>query len=372
VNLSNVRAHTDSTSGAISNRLNARAFTIGNHIAFGNGEYQPGSLVGDALIAHELAHTIQQNGAEHSVEKFEVGDAGHDELEKDADYTAIEIVNKLWNKGKDGLKGITRPSFPVQRSGLKLQRCAGSQNRTTTPVGTAGARSCGPSTEARTYVPNNSGDPPALGERDFGTTSKLAAYPAYAACLRDGGWHFYLTGLDVQIKSAVQPRDFRIDVPSATDAVVTSTSYPRIMRDLRPTRTARFGVSCAGNRWTDTTNTYSFRNTYWNYQFVVDHEAFHRTDWDSKYRPNLINAEQQICAHEIPSSQADSGAEAIQQERRTLDGFMANAYQQTCREYTPQQESRAYDNGASLYQGLVDAIQARAQSEGWATPRPTP
>jgi hypothetical protein len=326
--------------------------------------------MGDALIAHELAHTIQQKGAEHSAEKFEAGNAGHHELEDDADYTAIGIVSKLWNKGKIGLRGLRGQTLPALRSGLKLQRCAGSQNRTTTPAGAAVAQTCGPSSVARTYVPNTSGDPPALGERDFGTTSKLAAYPAYAACQREGGWHFYLTSLDVQIKSAVRPRDFKIDVTSATDAVVTSASYPRITRDLRPTRTARFGVSCAGNQWTDTTHTYSFRNTYWSHQFVVDHEEFHRTDWDSKYRPNLINAEQQICAHEIPSSQAESAAEAIQQERRTLDGFMANAYQQTCREYTPQQESRAYDHGAPQYQRLVDAIQARAQSQGWATPAP--
>lgn len=367
---SHVRTHTDNVASGLSGQLNARAFTIGNHVAFRNGEYAPGTIIGDALIAHELSHTIQQREAGRSVEEAEVGDARYNALEEDADYNAIGAVSRLWNKGKDGLKGIAAKARPSLKSGLKLQRCAASQTRTTTPAGATAAQTCGPSSVARTYVPNNSGDPPALGDREFGTTSKLAAFPAYAACQRDGGWHFYLTALDVQVRSAVQPRNFRTDVTSATDTVVTSASYPVIINDLRPNRTVNFGVSCAGNRWTDTTNTYSRRRTYWSYQFVVDHEAFHRTDWDSKYRPNLINAERQICAHEIPASQADSAAEAIQQERRTLDGFMANAYQQTCREYTPQQESRAYDHGAPRYQGLVDAIQARAQSQGWATPPP--
>ncbi len=63
-------AHTDSNASSVSNRVNARAFTVGNHVAFGGGEYKPGTLAGDALIAHELAHTVQQQGAEGSVSKW--------------------------------------------------------------------------------------------------------------------------------------------------------------------------------------------------------------------------------------------------------------------------------------------------------------
>jgi hypothetical protein len=36
---------------------------VGEHIAFAPGEYRPGTLVGDALVAHELAHVMQQGGA---------------------------------------------------------------------------------------------------------------------------------------------------------------------------------------------------------------------------------------------------------------------------------------------------------------------
>ena len=48
---SSVRVHTDSSDAALSDQLNARAFTIGSDIAFGSGEYQPGTMIGDALIA---------------------------------------------------------------------------------------------------------------------------------------------------------------------------------------------------------------------------------------------------------------------------------------------------------------------------------
>lgn len=43
--------------------VGARAFTIGQRIFFGRGEYDPGSEPGRELIFHELFHTVQQHGA---------------------------------------------------------------------------------------------------------------------------------------------------------------------------------------------------------------------------------------------------------------------------------------------------------------------
>ena len=60
---SNVRAHTGNEAAASANALGARAFTVGDHIFFGAGEYQPSSLGGRRLLAHELTHTIQQQPA---------------------------------------------------------------------------------------------------------------------------------------------------------------------------------------------------------------------------------------------------------------------------------------------------------------------
>ena len=55
---SQVRVHTDASATGLSEQMNARAFTVGSDIAFAVGEYQPGTLIGDALIAHELAHVV--------------------------------------------------------------------------------------------------------------------------------------------------------------------------------------------------------------------------------------------------------------------------------------------------------------------------
>ncbi|MBN9385059.1 MAG: DUF4157 domain-containing protein [Chitinophagaceae bacterium] len=123
MSFSHVRTHTDATATEASHRVNARAFTVGNHIAFGNGEYQPGTMLGDALIAHELAHTIQQSGAEGSVDKMEIGGEGYDALEKDADKAAVSAVSSLWGKGKEFVSDLSKNAVTQLRSGLRLQRC---------------------------------------------------------------------------------------------------------------------------------------------------------------------------------------------------------------------------------------------------------
>lgn len=58
-----VRTHTGPSAAGAAVALNARAFTVGDHIFFGAGEYRPESTQGRRLIAHELTHTIQQQPA---------------------------------------------------------------------------------------------------------------------------------------------------------------------------------------------------------------------------------------------------------------------------------------------------------------------
>jgi len=60
-----VRVHTGSTASKDSQSINARAFTYGNHIVFGQGQYHPGSESGKKLLAHELTHVIQQGSSDN-------------------------------------------------------------------------------------------------------------------------------------------------------------------------------------------------------------------------------------------------------------------------------------------------------------------
>lgn len=57
---SDVRIHTDARADAASQAIGARAFTLGRHVAFADGEYRPKTEAGRWLMAHELTHTIQQ------------------------------------------------------------------------------------------------------------------------------------------------------------------------------------------------------------------------------------------------------------------------------------------------------------------------
>lgn len=57
-----VRVHTDAEAAASANDIAARAYTIGRHLVFASGSYDPSSVQGRRLLAHELTHVAQQTG----------------------------------------------------------------------------------------------------------------------------------------------------------------------------------------------------------------------------------------------------------------------------------------------------------------------
>jgi hypothetical protein len=59
----NVQVHTDSDAASSARDISARAYTSGNHIVFGEGQYQPNCEGGRHLLAHELTHVVQQGGS---------------------------------------------------------------------------------------------------------------------------------------------------------------------------------------------------------------------------------------------------------------------------------------------------------------------
>ncbi len=118
-----VRVHHDAKARELSEGMNARAFTVGNDIAFGGEEYKPGTPVGDALIAHELAHVVQQGGSANGGAQHK-GGAAYGSLEEDADRSAVGAVAKLWMGARGELSQIGQNAMPRLRSGLRLQGCS--------------------------------------------------------------------------------------------------------------------------------------------------------------------------------------------------------------------------------------------------------
>ena len=84
-----VRVHSDPASAASARALDADAYTVGPHVVFAHGRYAPGTATGKRLLAHELAHTMQQASVAAT------GPAAVSEsaaLERDADAAAARGI----------------------------------------------------------------------------------------------------------------------------------------------------------------------------------------------------------------------------------------------------------------------------------------
>jgi hypothetical protein len=62
---SRVKVHAEGEASSAAKAIEARAFTVGQHIVFAAGEYAPATGEGKRLLAHELAHVVQQRGRPH-------------------------------------------------------------------------------------------------------------------------------------------------------------------------------------------------------------------------------------------------------------------------------------------------------------------
>ena len=56
------RIHHDASANRSSDSLNAKAYTLGEDIVFGPGQFAPSQRTGLELLAHELTHVVQNNG----------------------------------------------------------------------------------------------------------------------------------------------------------------------------------------------------------------------------------------------------------------------------------------------------------------------
>jgi hypothetical protein len=113
---SQVRVHTDAVAADSAAALGASAYTVGQQVVFGQGRFDPGSQTGRQLLAHELAHTIQQGrgGPPPTLE-------ADSPLEQSADRAATKILQGGGGVRVEGASapGIARdtPKPPVPRIG---------------------------------------------------------------------------------------------------------------------------------------------------------------------------------------------------------------------------------------------------------------
>jgi hypothetical protein len=116
---SNVRIHTGPEAATAAQSVNARAFTVGNDVVFNSGEYSPSSHSGQTLIAHELAHTVQQTRTPLSIHRAPKTTADKPAgatsfiQEGWSDLNELGIVYREGAKGKGGANIYESPDGPL-------------------------------------------------------------------------------------------------------------------------------------------------------------------------------------------------------------------------------------------------------------------
>jgi Domain of unknown function (DUF4157) len=150
---SRVRVHADRMADRSAQLVDALAFTVGEHIVFRAGLYDPESTSGRRLLAHELTHVLQQRGAEPAPQaRLEINTPG-DVYEQEAERTAGRVMAPDDRRGRPS--GLPAPGLPAPARVAALPRpllqrqCPTAVNFTSDP---AHVPSCGP-VRATTDVP---------------------------------------------------------------------------------------------------------------------------------------------------------------------------------------------------------------------------
>lgn len=124
---SQVRVHTDDRAAESARAIGANAYTAGNHIAFGAGRFAPGTQGGHSLMAHELAHVVQQDSgpvAGTQVEEgFSISHPG-DAFERQA-------------SGERTSAGTVPPGAQSGREAIQVQRQTGTDSTADTAAVTS-------------------------------------------------------------------------------------------------------------------------------------------------------------------------------------------------------------------------------------------
>jgi hypothetical protein len=112
-----VRVHTGSRAAASAHDVGALAYTVGSHVVFGHGQYDPGTPRGQHLLSHELAHVVQQRNAHVDLDRLAIDGSTTSPAEREASAVADHVVS-----------GKVAPHLSGTREGM-LQRQPDLPNR---------------------------------------------------------------------------------------------------------------------------------------------------------------------------------------------------------------------------------------------------
>ena len=119
---SKVRVHTDEKAGASARAVDSLAYTVGNNLVFGRGQYSPRTSQGTRLIAHELTHVVQQGEHASAMQSSLTIGQPNDRYEQEADRMASLITNRV----ATGERGV--PAISALQGGHIQRACSSCQS----------------------------------------------------------------------------------------------------------------------------------------------------------------------------------------------------------------------------------------------------
>jgi hypothetical protein len=114
---SGVRVHTDAKAAESVRAVNALAYTVGQHVVFGAGQYVPDTDAGKKLMAHELVHVVQQGMPSALPDAGLAIDSPDSVYERQAD----QLANRLGHPGAFPASGMST-ALSARRSSAIIQR----------------------------------------------------------------------------------------------------------------------------------------------------------------------------------------------------------------------------------------------------------
>jgi len=385
---SGVRIHRGATATDLNHRLGARAFTLGSDIFFRGPSPDVATPDGQRLLAHELAHTVQQGAAPA------IGRRVHRAEETQAEESEEEAPEIESEDG--GTESIAEGEIPETEEAIDGPPPGIESDRSHAPDTDSLARRAGKMSSARTAGPGRAyrlnvssldlttsqseeehvaGDEADKVVSDPTVTTSIGTHKeddAFGALSR--GWKTGSVSYNV-VKGATDASlnvkaSFKLqttwgvtsggnkDIPDASSSLVKADTYQDIVADLTPQLDERSWVAP--------------RATYWSKKLCERHEKFHATDvtsWAkqqgkafladylSKKTVTLTDEERKSKKAVKPKVKAivKDAQEAVQEATNTYMRGTGLTY------YSYPGEERAFGDGKAPYEALAAAVKERGE-----------
>lgn len=387
VDFSSVRLHQGPQASGLSERLGAEAFTVGGDVFFRSGLPDTSSAAGQRLLAHELAHTVQQGASVRRAASIQrvAEEEGAEGEEEEAGAAETEIGGTLPEITSSTPVPSTAPPPGVVADG----RAAAAPGRTGTPGrsprSTAGGGRKGlslsvaldladretPTQPAVAHATEDKVDPSLKVKTSVAGGMTVTPFGAMgpeisvtnvgyrAKTKRNGNGSVTVkgtVGFDCQWGTN---SGGNVDIPSASAAAVTADTWREIADDLTPRKVEKSWVAD--------------RRKYYADHLTSRHEKFHAADARGWARGQGIKFFRSYLEKKTVDVSEDdrTDEDKLGQKMRPIlqDGY--NAFVQAyvtymngtgLTYYSYPCEEKAFGDGRKPYQALADAVEKRGKS----------